>query len=102
MRLKARIIGDAAEDVAVDNKIADVDLLYSVGQSFEEDLFDRFSSDNEFKISGKVYTFPIGLFNNEVQENMSWYDSAIDSFGRFQQKNSCYESHKLTTSSSRI
>jgi len=86
MRLKARIMGDAAQDVAVDNQIADVDLLYSGVQSFEGDLFDRFSSDNEFKVSGKVYTFPIGLFNNEVQENMFWYDSTIDSFGRFQQK----------------
>nr|WP_269819665.1 hypothetical protein [Paraglaciecola chathamensis] len=29
IRLKARVVGDAAQDVAVDNQISDVDLLYS-------------------------------------------------------------------------
>ena len=31
IRLKARVVGDAAQDVAVDNQISDVDLLYSGG-----------------------------------------------------------------------
>ncbi|GGI78468.1 PhoH family protein [Shewanella gelidii] len=76
MRLKARTMGVLAEDVAVDNQIADIDLLYSGVQSFDGNLFDRLSSDSEFKMSGEVYTLPVELFNDEVQENMYWYDEA--------------------------
>ena len=36
----------------------------------------RIKSDKDFKVSGEVYTFPISLFNDEVQPNMYWYDEA--------------------------
>ena len=65
-----------AEDVSVDNQIADIDLLYAEVQAFEGDLFDRIESDKDFKVSGEVYTFPISLFNDEVQADMYWYDEA--------------------------
>ncbi|PHQ89616.1 MAG: phosphate starvation-inducible protein PhoH, partial [Pseudoalteromonas sp.] len=74
MRLKARTVGVMAEDVAVDNQISDIDLLYTGVQAFKGDLFDRIKSDKDFKVSGEVYTFPISLFNDEVQPNMYWYD----------------------------
>ncbi|WJG08959.1 PhoH family protein [Aliiglaciecola sp. LCG003] len=76
MRLKARTIGVDAEDVLVDNQISDVDLLYTGVQSFDGDLFDRLKSDKDFKLSGEVYKFPASFFNDEVQENMYWYDEA--------------------------
>ena len=50
--------------------------LYTGVQAFEGDLFDRIESDKDFKVSGEVYTFPISLFNDEVQPNMYWYDEA--------------------------
>jgi PhoH-like ATPase len=74
MRLKARTIGVDAEDVLVDNQIGDIDLLYSGVQAFDGDLFDQIKSDSDFKVSGEVYTFPVSLFNEEVQANMYWYD----------------------------
>jgi PhoH-like ATPase len=76
MRLKARTIGVNAEDVLMDTQISDIDLLYSGVQAFEGDLFDTFESDKDFKLSGNVYQFDRGLFNNEVQYNMYWYDEA--------------------------
>ena len=76
MRLKARTVGVRAEDVAVDNQISDIDLLYTGVQAFKGDLFDRIKSDKDFKVSGEVYTFPVSLFNDEVQPNMYWYDEA--------------------------
>ena len=76
MRLKARTVGVMAEDVAVDNQISDIDLLYTGVQAFEGDLFDRIKTDKDFKVSGEVYTFPVSLFNDEVQPNMYWYDEA--------------------------
>ena len=74
MRLKARTIGVDAEDVLVDNQIGDIDLLYSGVQAFDGDLFDQITSDSDFKVSREVYTFPVSLFNDEVQANMYWYD----------------------------
>lgn len=76
MRLKARTIGVDAEDVLVDNQISDVDLLYTGVQAFDGDLFDQIKSDDGFKLSGDVYKFPADIFNDEVQANMYWYDSA--------------------------
>lgn len=74
MRLKARSIGVSAEDVAVDQQIADIDLLYTGVQAFEGDLFDRLDDDTGFKLSGEVYQLPRDLFNSEVQYNMYWFD----------------------------
>ena len=76
MRLKARTVGISAEDVSVDNSIADIDLLYSGVQVFEGDLFARLESDSDFKLSGDVYRLDRSLFNNDVQVNMYWYDEA--------------------------
>tara|TARA_R110001606_G_C15362447_1_gene648668 strand:+ start:257 stop:1633 length:1377 start_codon:yes stop_codon:yes gene_type:complete len=76
MRLKARTLGIAAEDVAVDNQISDINLLYSGVQAFEGDLFDRLNSEKDFKLSGKVYELPREMFNKEVQYNMYWYDES--------------------------
>lgn len=76
MRLKAKAIGVTAEDVAVDNQIADVDLLYTGVQAFEGDLFDRLESESGFKLSGEVYQLDRNLFNDDVQYSMYWYDEA--------------------------
>ncbi|MCB5228350.1 PhoH family protein [Alishewanella sp. 16-MA] len=76
MRLKARTVGVSAEDVSVDNSIADIDLLYSGVQVFEYDLFEKLESDDDFRLSGDVYRLDRSLFNSEVQTNMYWYDEA--------------------------
>lgn len=76
MRLKARTIGVKAEDVAVDNSISDIDLLYSGAQHFTGDFFDNFKSDDDFKLSGEVYEIERDLFCEDVQSNMYWYDDA--------------------------
>lgn len=76
MRLKARSIGVEAEDVAIDNQISDIDLLYSGVQYFEGDFFDKLISDEDFTISDAIYCFPKCLFNDDVQFNFYWYDDA--------------------------
>ena len=75
MRLKARTLGIKAEDVTVDNSIADIDLLYSGVQHFAGDFFDHFKSDSDFQmLSGGVYEIDRTLFIKDVQCNMYWYD----------------------------
>lgn len=76
MRLKARTLGITAEDVSIDNSIADIDLLYSGVQAFEGDLFARVKSDADFELSGEVYRFDRNLFNSDAQFNSYWYDEA--------------------------
>jgi PhoH-like ATPase len=76
MRLKAKTVGIAAEDVKIDNSISDIDLLYNGVQAFDGDLFARVDSDDDFKLSGEVYRFNKNLFNNDVQFNSYWYDEA--------------------------
>lgn len=76
MRLKARSIGVEAEDVAIDNQISDIDLLYSGVQHFEGDFFDKLVSDEDFTLSNNIYCFDKTLFNSEVQFNFYWYDDA--------------------------
>ena len=74
MRLKARTVGVAAEDVAVDNTVADIDLLYSGAQEFTGDLFSQVKSDEDFALSGDVYRFERNIFCDDVQYNMYWFD----------------------------
>ncbi|MCX2982682.1 PhoH family protein [Halieaceae bacterium IMCC14734] len=74
MRLKARTIGVAAEDVPVDNQITDIDLLYSGVEVFKGDLFDLLERESQFSVSDGVYRFERSLFNDEAQVNMYWYD----------------------------
>ena len=72
MRLKARTIGVGAEDVSVENQIADIDLLYTGVQAFEGDLFDSISDSKDFVLSGDVYKLDRDIFNEECQYNMFW------------------------------
>lgn len=74
MRLKARAMGVQSEDVMVDNSIADVDLLYTGVEAFAGDLFDRFSNDENFHMSGEVYRFNRDVFNESCQPRGYWYD----------------------------
>lgn len=76
MRLKARSIGVEAEDVAIDNQISDIDLLYSGVQYFKGDFFDKLESDKDFTLSDNIYCFSKQLFNQDVQFNFYWYDDA--------------------------
>jgi PhoH-like ATPase len=76
MRLKARTIGVGAEDIPVENQIADIDLLYTGVQAFEGDLFDSIGGSKDFVLSGDVYKLDRDTFNEECQYNMFWYDEA--------------------------
>ena len=93
MRLKARTIGVDAEDVLVDHQIADIDLLYTGVQAFTVDLFDRCEEEKDFAMSGKLYRFNRDIFNDEVQQNMYWYDE-IGHIGKITEVN---DEHVFTT-----
>jgi PhoH-like ATPase len=83
LRLKARALGVASEDVPDDVAVQDLDLMWPGYVELEGDVFTDIKDPASFALqspgtsnSGAVYKLPKAIFGRHAQRNLYWTDDA--------------------------